>query len=218
MPDLDFAVTQATVLPYAATPSLLFKLSIANRSPESVRSIMLRVQVQIAAAQRHYNGTEQAQLVELFGTPDRWGTTVKPLLWTQTIVLVPAFEVQTVVDLPLPCTYDFEVVSAKYFHALEAGTVPLEFLFSGTIFYAGKLGLQAAQISWEKEATYAMPISLWQALMEHYFPNSAWLRVRRDLFDRLYAYKTQIGVNSWEATLERLLDLVEEPAARSNGG
>jgi hypothetical protein len=34
--------------------------------------------------------------------------------------------------MPVTCTYDLEVVAAKYFYALEDGEVPLEFLFSGT--------------------------------------------------------------------------------------
>lgn len=42
-------------------------------------------------------------------------------------------------------------------------------------------------------------------MMEHYFPNSAWLRLRKDVFDQLYAYKAQQGLPTWEATLENLL-------------
>ena len=39
--------------------------------------------------------------------------------------------------MPVVCTYDFEVVSVKYFSALGDGDIPLTFLFSGTIFYEG---------------------------------------------------------------------------------
>lgn len=204
-PNLDFYIDNAEILPYAAAPTLLFKLRIENGASEQIRSIMLRVQIQIPAAQRHYSEQEQTQLLELFGEPTRWSTTLKPLLWMQTIVLVPPFSGSVLVDLPVPCSYDFEVVSAKYFHALEEGEVPLEFLFSGTMFYAGATGLQAAQISWEKEAHYRFPVRLWQALMNHYFPNSAWLRLRLDVFDQLYAYKARHGLATWEAALEMLL-------------
>ena len=47
--------------------------------------------------------------------------------------MVPGFEGTTVIDLPITCTYDFEVVAAKYLEALEDGEVPLLFLFSGTM-------------------------------------------------------------------------------------
>jgi hypothetical protein len=108
--------------------------------------------------------------------------------------------------MPVPCTYDFEVVSAKYFHALGDGEIPLEFLFSGTIFYRGADGaLQIVQIPWEKEAQFRLPVCVWQQMMAQYFPNSAWLRVRRDTFDRLYAYKVCTGLPTWEAALEQLL-------------
>ena len=42
-------------------------------------------------------------------------------------------------DLPVPCTYDFEVAAAKYLHALRDGEVPLRVLFSGTVFTRGGL-------------------------------------------------------------------------------
>jgi hypothetical protein len=96
-------------------------------------------------------------------------------------------------------------MSAKYFHNLEKGEVPLEFLFSGTMFYDGPAGLQAAQISWEKEASFHLPIALWQRTMEHYFPGSAWARLRRETFDQLYEYKARHGLPSWDAAIEKLL-------------
>lgn len=210
MPDLDFRVQGAEVLPFAASPSLQFKLNIHNRTAERIHSVMLKVQIQIITTQRHYNEQEQAGLSELFGEPSRWGKTLKNMLWTNTIVLIPSFSGSTTVDVAIPCTYDFEVVSAKYFHALEDGVIPLEFLFSGTVFYAGQMGLQTTQISWEKEATYRLPVTLWQEMMAQYFPNSAWLRLEREVFDRLYQYKAQRSLPSWEAALTDLLNRQEE--------
>ncbi|MBK8901649.1 MAG: hypothetical protein IPM53_10735 [Anaerolineaceae bacterium] len=206
MPDLDFCVEQAAVRPYAAAPTLQFKLTIQNHTPEKIHSVMLKVQVQIVTTQRHYNGQEQAQLLELFGTPERWGKTLKNLFWTQTVVLVPAFNGRTTLDVDIPCTYDFDVVSAKYFHALDDGVIPLEFLFSGTLFYAGPMGLQAEQIPWDKEAAFRLPVALWQEMMAHYFPDSAWLRLRQDVFNRLFQYKAARSLPTWEAALAELLD------------
>ena len=86
----------------------------------------------------------------------------------------------------------------------------MEFLFSGTIFYEGALGLQVAQIAWDKEATFKLPVGLWQKMMEHYYPNSAWLRLRRDIFERLYGYRARHGLPTWEATVEELLGVSKE--------
>jgi hypothetical protein len=213
--NLDFAVEGAEVLEFAAVPSLLFKLRIENLGEEPIRSVALNTQVRIAATQRHYDAAEQERLLEVFGETHRWGSTLRSLLWTHTILQVPPFSESTVVDMPVPCTYDFEVIAAKYFYALEDGEVPLEFLFSGTVFYAGEGGrLQVARISWEKEAQFRLPVRVWKETMEHYFPNSAWIRLRRDAFDRLYDYKVRRGLPTWEAAVEALLHASEQEVER----
>ena len=80
------------------------------------------------------------------------------MLWTHASAVVPPFTGGTVVDLPVPCTYDFNLAATKYFDALEEGDIPLCFLFSGTIFYeAADGGLQVTQIPWEKEAYFRLP-------------------------------------------------------------
>jgi hypothetical protein len=43
-----------------------------------------------------------------------------------------------------------------------------------------------------------------------HYPNSIWLRVPRDLFDRLYRYKVVRGHPLWDQALEELLDRAEE--------
>ncbi len=215
MPDLDFAVEDADVLEFAAVPSLLFKLRLENLEEEPIRSVALSTQVRIAATQRHYEAAEQERLLEVFGEPHRWGSTLRSLLWTHTTLQVPPFSGSTVVDMPVTCTYDFDVVAAKYFDALQDGEVPLEFLFSGTVFYAGEGGgLQIARIPWEKEAQFRMPVRLWKEMMEHYFPNSAWIRLRKDAFDRLYDYKARRGLPTWEAAVEALLHASEQEVER----
>jgi hypothetical protein len=211
VPDLTFEVVHAEVLPFAAVPSLLFKLRIENLEEEPVRSVALNTQIRISATRRHYEATEQERLLELFGEPSRWKDTLRSLLWTHTVLQVPPFSGSTVVDMPVPCTYDLEVVAAKYFYALDDGEVPLEFLFSGTVFYVGEGGwLQTARISWEKEAEFRLPVRLWKDTMEHYFPNSAWIRLRKDAFDRLYSYKARKGFPTWEAAVEALVSIDEQ--------
>jgi hypothetical protein len=215
VPDLNFRLEDAEVPEFAAVPSLVFKLRVENLGEEPIRSVALNIQIRIVATHRHYDAAEQDRLLELFGNPSRWKDTLRSLLWTHTVLQVPRFSGSMVVDIPVPCTYDLEVVATKYFYALEDGEVPLEFLFSGTVFYAAEGGrLQTARISWEKEAEFRLPVRLWKEMMERYFPNSAWVRLRRDAFDQLYDYKIRMGFPTWEATIEALLRASEQGAER----
>jgi hypothetical protein len=208
MPDLHFEIIGAEAPSFAAQPTLLFKLRITNADEQTpIHSVALRCQIQLAVTKRRYSAQAQARLLEVFGEPERWGQTLRDLLWTHTSTVVPQFVGSTVVDLPVPCTYDFEVVSAKYFDALEDGEVPLTFLFSGTIFYEGESGnLQVGQISWQREASYRLPVDLWREMIQRYYPNSAWLRLQKDVFDQLYQYKVTCGLPTWDETLIRLLE------------
>lgn len=215
MPDLDFAVVDAEALPFAAAPTLLFKVRVRNAvENEPVQAIMLRAQIRLDVTRRQYDPATEARLVEVFGEPHRWGETLRSLLWTHASIMVPQFTGSTVAELPVACTYDFEVAAAKYFYALEDGEAPLLFLFSGTVFHAPDGRLQIAQIPWEKEAPFRLPIGVWKEMMERYFPNSAWLRLRKDVFDRLYQYRAQRGLPTWEDTLQRLLNGAEAQLER----
>lgn len=216
MPELDFSVDSAEALAFAAQPMIVLKLRVTAPGGEAVRSVSLAVQVRIAATQRAYAAVEQERLLDVFGEPSRWGQTLKSLLWTMANVHVPGFRRQTVVDLAIPCTYDFDVVSAKYFDALQDGAIPLELLFSGTVFYAGETGLQAEQIGWDKEARFALPVQVWKEVIHLYFPNTAWLRIHKDTFDRLNRYRMRNALPTWESALETLLSASEnqEPAWR----
>jgi hypothetical protein len=213
MPDLDFEIVDAEVPPYAAVPTLIFKMRIVNRGDASaadrqrIHSVALRCQIQLAVTRRRYNPEEQTELLDVFGEPKRWGDTLRNLLWTHVSTVVPQFTDSTIVDLPVPCTYDFEVVSTKYFNALsKESDIPLLFLFSGTIFYEGEEGnLQVIQISWSKEASYRLPVTVWQEMIARYYPNSTWIRLHKDVFDQLYHYKAVHGLPTWENVVERLL-------------
>lgn len=211
MPDLTFQVNDAEPEPYAASPLLMFKLAIANANlAEPIHSVVLRCQIQIEASRRRYSAEEQEQLLDLFGEPSRWSQTLRTMLWTHTNVTIPSFSGETMVKVPVPCTFDFNVAAAKYFAGLEQGEVPLCLQFSGTVFYAADDGvLQVEQIPWSKETRYRLPVTVWQQMMDIYYPNSAWLCLRRDVFDRLYRYKVRCGIPTWEQTLESILPDVD---------
>src|ERR1700730_8697515 len=207
MPDLSFEVVGAEARAYAAVPTLNFKLRIVNADEEErIHSVILRSQLQIAVNRRRYTPEAQAQLLEVFGEPGRWGETLRPLLWTHTNVTVPQFSGSVLVDMPVSCTYDFEVVGTKYFSALGDGEIPLTFLFSGTIFYEGEEeNLQVAQISWSKEASYRFPVAVCQDMIAHYYPNTTYIRLHKDVFDQLYRYKATHGLPTWENVIAHLL-------------
>jgi hypothetical protein len=207
MPDLSFAIETAATIPFCASPTLGFILRIDNVPPgEVIHTVALRCQIQIEASRRRYASDEQTRLKDLFGDPDRWSHTVRALLWTHVSTVVPTFTHTTIVELPVTCTFDFNVAATKYFHGLREGELPLCFQFSGTVFYQDPDGaLQVSPISWTREARFRLPVAAWRALMEAYYPNSAWLSLRRDLFDRLYDYKVSRGLPTWEHAIESLL-------------
>jgi hypothetical protein len=203
-PELGFLVEDGGVLEHAAVPTLRFALRV--ESTGEVRSLSLNVQLRIAATQRAYSDAEEEGLVELFGAPEQWGRSLRSLHWTNIAVHVPAFTGSTLVELPVTCTYDLEVAAAKYLNALEGGEVPLEFLFGGMLFYAGREGrLQVRPIAWSHEAQYRLPASVWREMMDRHFPGSAWLRLERGTFDRLHAYRARRAHLSWEDAVDALL-------------
>src|SRR5271155_798983 len=212
MPDLQLMIESVEVVQYASTPLMAFKVRIANNPSEQIiHTVALRVQIQIEASRRKYDTNEQARLLDLFGEPDRWGQTLRSMLWTHASVVVPRFKDNALADILVPCTFDFNVAATKYFHGVTSGDLPLCFQFSGTVFYQGEDGpLQVAPISWEKEAKYRLPVKTWKDLMDAYYPNSAWLAVRKDVFERLYQFKVREGIPTWEEAVERALDALSE--------
>lgn len=204
-PELQFGLVGAESLEPAAVPTLKFTLAIAAPGHQ-VRSILLDVQIQIAARLRAYPPEAQQRLLELFGTPDRWGTTLRTLPWTRVRAIVPPFAQETTIDLQVPLTYDLEVIAARYLAALDDGEVPLEFLFSGSVFFTSRQGLlQTTRIAWDREVQYGLPVSLWRAAMDRHFPDSAWLRLGQEAFARLSAYKAQGAYASWDEAVAALL-------------
>jgi Family of unknown function (DUF6084) len=211
MPDLSFQVEGVEVVVNAASPLLVFKLRLTDANPEqTIHTVALRCQIQLEVTRRKYTLEDQERLLDLFGEPSRWGQTLRSLLWTHANLVVPLFKGTTLIDLPVPCSFDFNVAATKYFDGLRDGEIPVCLQFSGTIFYAGpEGGLQVAPISWDKEARFKLPVKVWRDMMESFYPNSAWLCLHKDTFDRLYQYKVRHGIPTWEEALESLIPIVE---------
>lgn len=205
MSSLSFSVLGARAEPYSAVPTLVFRLGIGETTGERIHAIALRCQIQIEPSRRSYAESEEGRLLELFGEPERWGQTLKTILWTHATLMVPGFTGNLEVDLPVVCTYDFEVTASKYFHGLDTGEVPLLLLFSGTVFVRGQTGFSIEPVPWEKEAAFRLPVAVWREVMDRYFPDSSWLRLRRDTFDALHRFRGRRALPSWEDAIETLL-------------
>jgi hypothetical protein len=207
LPDLSFAVEDVRVVAHAITPSLALGLRLTAAHPgETIHTVALRCQIQLEVTRRQYTPEDQTRLLDLFGEPSRWGQTLRNLLWTHVNLIVPSFRGSTQIDLPLPCSFDFNLAATKYFDGLADGEVPICLQFSGTVFYPGEGGaLQVAPISWDKETRFRLPVRVWREMMETYYPGSAWLCLAKESFDRLHQYKVEHGIPTWEAVVEQLV-------------
>ena len=205
MSQLSFEVLDARAEPYAAVPTIVFRLRITEHGGAPVHAVALRCQIRIEPNLRRYNHDEEERLFEVFGEPRQWGQSLKPFLWTHVATTITGFDGSTEIDLPVTCTYDFEVAGTKFFHSLDDGEIPLVLLFSGTTFTRGDAGLSVAPVAWHEEASYRLPVRVWREMMDLYFPNSGWLMVSRDALDALTRFKAARALPTWDHVVEQLL-------------
>jgi hypothetical protein len=216
MTDLTFTITDAQPAPQTAAPAVNFRIRIRNESAGRIHALALRCTVRIDPRGRRYTSAEAARLYELFGDVSQWDRTLAPVTWAQSALLMPSFDDQIDVDLPVACTYDLEVGSAKYLHAVRESGIPLTFLFSGMVFTVRPSAnrptppaLWIEPVPWSAEAAYVMPAHIWQATMDRFFPGEGWLRLRRDTIDRLQAFRGRQAVVSWDEAIEILFQHAE---------
>jgi hypothetical protein len=210
MPDLRFDVESVTSMRESATPVLVFRLRVSNTpAEEQIHSISLQVQLHIQPGRRRYVLEEQSALSDLFGEPARWSTTLRPLFWTTASTTLPGFASSTTVDLRVPCTFDFNVAATKYFHGIQEGEIPVALLFNGTVFYIAGDAIQVALLPWSQEASCRLSSAVWKEMMARHYPDSAWLSLQHEAFERLYRYKVQHGLPTWEQTVNHVLAAAE---------
>ncbi|MFF3500527.1 DUF6084 family protein [Streptomyces sp. NPDC003247] len=209
-PVLAFTVTGAEEERFAALPVLRFDLEITRTAGRPVGSVALTTVVRIDVARRRYRPEAREALGELFGEPEQWAAGMRPLVWARTTVHVPAFDDRTTVHLPVECSYDTELAVTKYLRAVgDDGDVPLDFLFSGTVFHRTPdgPGLVASRVSWaDGDTRYDLPAALWHSLTDRYHAGSPWLRLTRATYDRLDAYRARHVLTTPDDAVRALLD------------
>jgi hypothetical protein len=205
-PQALFAVTGAAHLAYAATPTMVFTATASDPTGHQIQSIALTAQVMIEPAKRGYDPATRQRLAELFGAPASWTPSTQGLAWTRVSAVIPAFIGATRFSLEVPCTYDLEVASAKYFYALADGEVPLSFHFNGTVFYHGEGGsLQVVPVPWSASAQFGMQVAAWRAMIAEHYPGGGWIRIGDETLAALNSHRAGRGLPSFDAAVRELL-------------
>jgi hypothetical protein len=210
--DVNFAVLDVAPEPFSVSPVLTARVGLEAGGDDPVQAIALRCQVRIEPLRRSYTDDEAAGLLDLFGTRERWAATQRTFLWQHCTAMVPGFAGNTTVALSLNCSYDFEIAAAKYLHALRDGALPLQFLFSGTIFVKSERGFSVQQVPWDRECRYDMPVAVWRALMVQHYPNAGWIRLSHETIAALAGYKSEHGLLDLEHAVTSLLATDREAA------
>ena len=203
---LEFTVMGADPIEHAATPGVRFHLHLSEPAGREVYTVALSTQINIDPARRGYEGAERDRLVELFGAPERWGATTHSFQWARVEALVPSFTGSTLFAVEVPCTYDLEVTSAKYFDALSDGEVPLSFHFNGTVLYRGEEDrLQVVLVPWSCSARWRMPVGVWKRTIAAHYPGGGWIRLGHETLEALGRRKAELGAHTFDDTVRELL-------------
>ena len=203
---LEFTVLGAEPIEHAASPGVRFHLHIAEPEGREVYTVALSSQIHIDPARRAHDDATRERLVELFGAPERWGATTHSFQWARIESLVPSFTGSTTFTIEVPCTYDLEVASAKYFDSLSDGDVPLSFHFNGTVLYSGADDrLQVVLVPWSCSSRWRMPVDVWKRTIAAHYPGGGWIRLQRETLDALSRRKAERGLHSFDDTVRELL-------------
>jgi Family of unknown function (DUF6084) len=206
VPQPEFEVVAAGHVAFAAAPTMVFSVRAQEHGVLEIQSMSLSVQVMIDPARRGYDEDTREQLAELFGRPATWAPSTQGLSWARVSAAVPAFQGETMFALEVPCSYDLEVAASKYFYSLSDGVVPLSFHFYGTVFYCAPDGrLQMTPVPWSASATFAMPVSAWQAMIAEHYPGGGWIRLSGRTLSALNALRAERGL-TFDDTVQELLD------------
>ncbi len=219
-PDPDFEITGARPVASASVPTLRFDARVSDTSGRRVYFIALAILLTVEPGMRRYDDSSRARLVELFGEPERWGSTTGSFRWAQVDVVVPAFTGAGDFHFDVPCSYDHEIAATKYFGGVREGTYPLQMHFNGTVYYdaagpgeASTDGLlQMLPLAWDRSARWELPVQTWREMIAAHYPEGGWLRLQEETLSRLGRHKAASGAPTLDAAVSGLLDKAEGEA------
>jgi hypothetical protein len=204
--DPVFSVLGVAPVEHALAPALRFDQHVSDPAGRAIHTIALSVAIQIDPGRRSYDDATRAKLVELFGAPERWAATTQALHWARVDTLVGGFTGATSFSVELPCSYDLEVAATKYLYSLPGGDVPLTFLYTGMVLYAGEHDrLQVAQVPWSAIARWRMPVDAFRDVIAAHYPGGGWVALQTETLDALADRKAQRGDHSFDETIRGLL-------------
>lgn len=204
--DPEFTVLGAAPVPNTLTPLLGFDLHVSDPLGREVHALALSVAIRIDPGRRPYDDATRARLVDLFGAPERWAATTQALHWASVDVLVRGFTGATSFAVEVPCGYDLEVAATKYLHTLPDGVVPLTFLFTGMVLYAGEHDrLQVAPVPWSAMARWRLPVATLRALIAAHYPGGGWIALSPETLAALADRKAANGDHRFDDTVRGLL-------------
>ena len=177
--------------PYAAVPTLVFRLRITETSGPAVHAIALRCQIRIEPQPPRYADGEAELLGDLFGDPDRWGDTLKPLQFADGLRHGARLH-RSDRDRPAGA------VLATTWRSRRASTSPrwttarsrCSCCSAARSSPGRATASRRARCRGTSEARYRCRWRCGGRLMDRYFPGSGWLRLRRDTLARLQRFKS----------------------------
>lgn len=211
MTGLEFTALEANAETRAASPAIRLRFRLRAEG-EPVDALALRARIQIEPALRDYAPDEIPPLEALLGEKRRGARWNAPLQWCEVSTVLGQFERELEFELVLPCTFDAQIVSSRYFAALTSGMIPVHIFFNGTIFRGSPGGFSVEMLPWNLDCAAEIPLQTWQAAMDACFPGQAWIRIDRATFDALSRVRRDYATGGWDATFEYLLSHLEEPA------
>ena len=177
-----------------------------------MHAIVLKAQIRIEPQRRRYSPEEEERLLELFGEAAAVGRVAAP------VPVDPRHHHGRRVHRHAPrstcrCRAPTTSRSPRPSTCTRSATATSRWslLFNGTVFSYRDGGLVVQPMPWHVEAEHRLPVSVWRATMDAFFPNSGWIRLRRETIDALTRYKADRALTSWEDTVERLLKEAGEP-------
>ena len=204
--DPEFTVLGVEAVRDAMVPALRFDLHVSDPRGRAIHVLALSVAIRLEPARRAYDDATRARLVDLFGAPERWPATTQALHWASVDVLVRGFTGATSFAVEVPCGYDLEVAATKYLYSLRDGAVPLTFLFTGMVLYAGERDrLQVAQVPWSAMARWRMPVEAFRAVMATHYPGGGWVALSPETLEALAERKARSGHHRFDDTVRELL-------------